>query len=165
MHPRLQSVLAITLPTNTGPPGYGREVVSASLLNTLSLPVTSRLLLEVGLAGGYTPASGALAPEQREVFAAGNAGLRWRFWGRQSLFGNFFVHSPYYHETGVSALDQRDVSLDFGWILAGEHGRAGAPQLRALLKGDPNTDKSRNDEDRQLAEEALERMGLPRDGS
>jgi hypothetical protein len=122
-HPRLQSVLAVTLPTNSGPPGYGRDVVSASLLNTLSLPIAPRLLLEAGLAGGYTPATGTLDPVQRELFAAGNAGLRWRFWGRQSLFGNFFIHSPYYHDTGVSALDRRDMALDFGWILAGERGR------------------------------------------
>lgn len=123
VHPRLQSILAVTLPTNSGPPGYGRDVVSASLLNTLSLPLASRLLLEAGLAGGYTPTTGALGPEQRELFAAGNAGLRWQFWGRQSLYGNLFLHSPYYHDTGISALDQRDLSFDFGWILAGDHGR------------------------------------------
>ena len=123
VHPRLQSVLAITLPTNSGPPGYGRDVVSVGVLNTLSLPLTERLLLEAGLAGGYTPTTGALAPEQRELFAAGNAGVRWQFWGRQSLYGNLFLHSPYYHDTGILALDQQDLSFDFGWILAGSHGR------------------------------------------
>jgi hypothetical protein len=123
VHQRVQSVVAVILPTNSGPPGYGREVVSVGLLNTLSLPIASRLLLEAGLAGGYTPTTGALASEQRELFAAGNAGLRWQFWGRQSLYGNFFLHSPYYHDTGISGLDQRDLSFDFGWILAGSHGR------------------------------------------
>ena len=123
VHPRLQTVLSLTLPTNSGPPGYGRDVVSASVLNTLSLPVAQRLRLEIGLAGGYTPTTGALGPKQHELFAAGNAGLRWQFWGRQSLYGNFFLHSPYYHDTGISALDQRDVALDFGWILAGGDGR------------------------------------------
>lgn len=123
VHPRVQTVVALTLPTNTGPPGYGKDVVSASLLNTLSLPLGSRLLLEAGLAGGYTPATGSLATLQRELFAAGSAGLRWRFWGRQALYGNLFAHTPYYHDTGASALDQRDLSFDFGWILAGDHGR------------------------------------------
>jgi hypothetical protein len=122
-HPRLQSVFALTLPTNSGPPGYGREAVSASLLNTLRLPVAPRLLVEAGFAGGYTPATGVLQDLQRELFAAGSAGLRWRFWGRQSLFGNLFVHSPYYHDTGIPALDRRELSFDFGWILAGEDGR------------------------------------------
>ena len=84
-HRRLQTVLSLTLPTNSGPPGYGREVISASVLNTLRLPVTPRLLVEGSLAGGYTPAAGALEEVQRELFAAGSAGLRWRFWGRQSL--------------------------------------------------------------------------------
>jgi hypothetical protein len=123
VHPRVQTVVALTLPTNTGPPGYGKDVVSASLLNTLSLPLGSRLLLEAGLAGGYTPATGSLATLQRELFAAASAGLRWRFWGRQALYGNLFAHTPYYHDTGASALDQRDLSFDFGWILAGDHGR------------------------------------------
>jgi hypothetical protein len=122
-HPRLQTVLSLTLPTNSGPAGYGREVISASLLNTLRLPVTPRLLFEAGLAGGYTPATGALESVQRELFAAGSAGLRWRFWGQQSLFGNLFAHSPYYHDTGIFALDRREMSFDFGWILAGERGR------------------------------------------
>ena len=58
-----------------------------------------------------------------ELFAAASAGLRWRFWGRQALYGNLFAHTPYYHDTGASALDQRDLSFDFGWILAGDHGR------------------------------------------
>jgi hypothetical protein len=123
VHPRVQTVVALTLPTNSGPPGYGKDVLSASLLNTLNLPLGSRLVLEAGLAGGYTPATGALASLQRELFAAGNAGLRWRFWGRQSLYGNFFAHSAYYHDTGASALDQRYLALDFGWILADDHGR------------------------------------------
>jgi hypothetical protein len=123
VHRQLQTVVALTLPTNTGPPGYGKDVVSASLLNTLSLPLGSRVLLEAGLGGGYTPATGSLASLQRELFAAGNAGLRWRFWGRQSLYGNLFAHTPYYHDTGASALDQRDLSFDFGWILAGDRGR------------------------------------------
>jgi hypothetical protein len=122
-HPALQSVLSVTLPTNSGPPGYGREVISVGLLNTIRLPVTARLVFESGLAGGYSPGTGMLEDLQRELFIAGNAGLRWRFWGRQSLFGNLFVHSPYYRETDIRALDQRDLSFDFGWILAGEGGR------------------------------------------
>ena len=50
-------------------------------------------------------------------------GSRWRFWGRQSLYANLFYHSPYYHDTTLPALDRRDLSLDFGWILATRSGR------------------------------------------
>jgi hypothetical protein len=122
-HSSLQSVVSLTLPTNSGPPGYGREVVSISLLNGVRVPVTPRLVFEGGIAGGFTPASGALTDLQRELFLAGNAGLRWRFWGRQSLFGNLLAHSPYYRGTNIRALDRRELSFDFGWILAGEEGR------------------------------------------
>jgi hypothetical protein len=123
VHSRLQSIVALTLPTNTGPAGYGRGEISASLLNTVRLPLTRRLVFEGSLSGGYTPSHGPLARWQRELFLAGSSGLRWRFWGRQSLYGNLFVHSPYYHDTTLPALDWRDVSLDFGWILAGNGGR------------------------------------------
>jgi hypothetical protein len=123
VHPWLQSMVALTLPTNTGPAGYGRGEVSASLLNTARLPLTPRLVFEGSLSGGYTPAHGPLAEWQREVFVGGSSGLRWRFWGRQSLYGNFFLHSPYYHDTALPSLDRRDLSFDFGWILAGNGGR------------------------------------------
>jgi hypothetical protein len=122
-HPRLQTVFALTLPTNTGPAGYGRGSISVALLNTLRLPLTPRLLFEGSLSGGYTPSTGPLAGVQRELFAAGSSGLRWRFWGQQSLYGNLFLHSPYYRNAGVPALDQRELSFDFGWILVGNDGR------------------------------------------
>ncbi|MGH7578606.1 MAG: DUF3187 family protein [Gemmatimonadales bacterium] len=123
VHPAVQTVAALTLPTNTGPAGYGRGVVSANLLNTIRLTPSPRLVFEGSLSAGYTPSHGSLAEWQREVFLAGSSGLRWQFWGRQSLFGNLFLHSPYYRDTGVSALDRRELSFDFGWILAGTGGR------------------------------------------
>ena len=132
MHRGVQSVLALTLPTSTGPSGYGREEVSANLLNTARLPLTPRLAFEASLSGGYTPSHGPLARWQRELFLAGSSGLRWRFWGRQALYGNLFLHSPYYHGTGLSALDQREFSFDFGWILAGN----GARELRIGMTED-----------------------------
>ena len=118
IHPRVQSAVALTLPTNTGPAGYGRETVSLSLLNTVHLPVNPRLVFEGSLSAGYTPSQGALERWQHESFVAGSSGLRWRFWGRQSLYGNLFLHSPYYHDTTMPSLDRRDLSFDFGWILA-----------------------------------------------
>jgi hypothetical protein len=123
VHPWLQSIVALTLPTNTGPAGYGRGEISASLLNTARLPLTPRLVFEGSLSGGYTPSHGPLAGWQREVFLGGSSGLRWRFWGRQSLYGNLFLHSPYYRDTDLPSLDRRDLSFDFGWILAGTGGR------------------------------------------
>lgn len=123
VHPVVQSVAVLTLPTNTGPEGYGRGVVSASLLNTVRLTPSPRVVVESSVGAGYTPTHGSLAEWQRELFLAGSAGLRWRFWGRLSVFGNLFLHSPYYHDTGVSSLDRRELSFDFGWILAGTGGK------------------------------------------
>ncbi|MBA3555803.1 MAG: DUF3187 family protein [Gemmatimonadales bacterium] len=122
-HAGVQSIVALTLPTTTGPAGYGRGEISASLLNTARFALLPRLVFEGSLSGGYTPSHGPLADSQREVFVAGSSGLRWRFWGRQALYGNLFLHSPYYHDTTLPSLDRRDFSFDFGWILAGMDGR------------------------------------------
>lgn len=122
INPVLQSVVAVTLPTSTGPPGYGREVVSVNLLNTVRAKATPRLVYEGSLSAGYTPTRGPLAARQREVMVAASSGLRLRFWGRQSLFANLFYHSPYYEGTSLPSLDRRELSLDFGWILATEGG-------------------------------------------
>jgi hypothetical protein len=123
LHPRVQTVAALTLPTNTGPAGYGRKQVSLNLLNTIRMPLNPRLLFEGSLSAGYTPPQGPLAEWQRELFVAASSGLRWRFWGRQALYGNLFLHSPYYHDTTMPSLDRRDLALDFGWILAGTGGK------------------------------------------
>ena len=115
--PQLQSVLSVTLPTSTGPAGYGRGVPSVALLNTLRAHLTAGLIYEGSLGVGVTPAHGRLAELQNTAMLAVSSGLRQRIWGNQSLFGNLFYHSPYYHDTALPALDRRELSLDFGWIL------------------------------------------------
>jgi hypothetical protein len=132
VHPVVQTVAVMTLPTNTGPEGYGRGVVSASLLNTIRFIPSPKLTFEGSLSAGYTPTHGQLAQWQRETFLAGSAGMRWRFWGRQSLYGNLFLHSPSYRDAGVPSLDNRELSLDFGWIL----GMAGGRELRLGMTED-----------------------------
>jgi hypothetical protein len=118
----VQSVVSLTLPTSTGPTGYGRGVVSLGLLNTVQARLNHRLLFEGSLGAGFTPSHGDLREYQRELFATASSGLRIRLWGRQSIYGNLFYHSPYYHDTTLPALDLRDLSLDFGWILGGQRG-------------------------------------------
>jgi hypothetical protein len=119
----LQTALAVTFPTATGPAGYGRGTLSLSALNTLHAHLASRFVYEGSLGFGWTPTHGDLAAYQKTVFAAATSGLRFRFWGRQWLFANLWYHSPYYHRTGLRALDRRDLSLDFGWLLATKSGR------------------------------------------
>jgi hypothetical protein len=129
----LQTVASLTLPTSTAPAGYGRGVVAAALVTTVRVPLAEPLLYEGSFGLGYTPRHGDLANFQRTGFVSGTSGLRWRFWGRQSLYANLFVHSPYYHGTTLPPLDRRELSLDFGWILATRSGR----EWRLGLTEDP----------------------------
>jgi hypothetical protein len=131
-NPVLQSMVAVTLPTATGPDGYGREVVTLNLLNTVRAPINPRLMYEGSLSAGYSPTHGYLADVQREFLVAASSGLRFRFWGQQSLYGNLFYHSPYYEGTSLPSLDRRDLSFDFGWILA----TAGGTELRLGMTED-----------------------------
>ena len=119
----LQTVATLTLPTSTAPAGYGRGVVSAGLVTTVRAVIASPLVYEASFGLGYTPRHGDLSAYQRTTFVSASSGLRWRFWGRQSLYGNLFVHSPYYHGTTISALDRRELTFDFGWILMTRAGR------------------------------------------
>lgn len=118
----VQSLAAVTLPTSTGPDGYGKGVASLSLLNTVRAPLAGRLVYEGSLSGGYTARHGALARHQRELMVAASSGLRWGIWGRHSLYGNLFYHSPYYERTTLPSLDRRELSFDFGWMLGGAGG-------------------------------------------
>jgi uncharacterized protein DUF3187 len=124
VHPAMQTVLVATLPTSTGPSGYGRGVVTVGLLNTAHLPLTrgGEVIGEGSLGIGFAPRHGALADHQRELMASASAGARLRLFGRQSLYGNLFYHSPYYHDTTLPGLDRREISLDFGVLIGGPHG-------------------------------------------
>jgi len=119
---QLQTLFSITLPTSTAPDGYRRGVPSAALINSLRLPLQRNLLYEGSLGFGFTPSHGRLPEEQRQLFVSATSGLRLRVWGHQSVFANIFYHSPYYHGTTLPALDRRELSLDFGWILANRQG-------------------------------------------
>lgn len=111
-----QLVGAITLPT-AGADGWGRDAVGASLAYTTRLVDNSRVIVEGGLTGGYTPAHGQLAEWQRETFVGGQAALRWRFSGRQALFGTLWMQSPSWKNTGFRAMDDAEVTLDFGGLI------------------------------------------------
>jgi len=119
----LQTAVSVTLPTSTGPDGYGRGTVSVDAVNTARIRLSSRFTYEGSLGFGWTPTKGELAPYQKQVFVSATSGLRFRFWGRSSLFANVFYHSPYYRDTTLPALDRRDLELDFGWLLATKSGR------------------------------------------
>ena len=139
--PYLQTVFSVTFPTSTGPEGYGRGVPSVAVLNTVRAPLQRQLLFEGSIGVGYTPAHGSLPEGQRQMFLAATSGLRWRVWGSQSVFANVFYHSPYYHGTTLPALDGRELSLDFGWILqTGQGGEWRVGMTEDLEPGGPGVD-------------------------
>jgi hypothetical protein len=78
---------------------------------------------------------------QRTTFLALSSGVRHRLWDNQALYANLFYHSPYYRGTSLPALDRRELSLDFGWILTT---RAGAEWRMGLTEdlepGGPGVD-------------------------
>lgn len=117
LDPSVQTVLSVTLPTSTGPLGYGRGVPSVGFLTTLRAPLNPQLGYEGSVGLGFTPKHGSMADLQRTTMMAVSSGLRYRVWGSQSIFANLFYHSPYYRSTTLPALDRRELSLDFGWII------------------------------------------------
>lgn len=113
-----QSVFSITLPTTTGPAGYGRGVPSFNVVTTAHAPLSSRFTYEGSGGLGVTPKhGGVLRPFQNAVFGSLSSGLKWRFSGQQAAFTNVFWQTSQYHDTGIRALDQEEVTLDLGFLL------------------------------------------------
>jgi hypothetical protein len=117
-----QSVLSVSLPTSTGPDGYGKGVPSVAILNTLQRMLRPGLIYEGSVGVGLTPTHGTLSDLQRTAFLGVSSGLRKHVWASQSLYANLFYHSPYYHGTSLPALDRRELSLDFGWVMVTKGG-------------------------------------------
>ncbi len=115
-----QSVVAVTLPT--GPAGFGREAASVSAITTVRTSPERRVVGEFSAGLGYVPARGALAAFQETDFHHLSAGARARFWGRQAVFANLFYQSRNYQGTTMRPLDQREVTLDYGFILRAKKG-------------------------------------------
>lgn len=120
---RSQTVFSLTLPTHTGGDGFARGAISASLLNTVRIPVSSRVLYEGSLNLGYTPRHGALRDYQEEFSFLGTSGVRVRTFGALWSFGNLYLHSPYMARTGAAQLDRWDLTIDFGWMIRSRSGR------------------------------------------
>lgn len=113
----VQLLGTVTLPTTTAGEGWGRERVGASVHATARLLTTDRVVLEAGLAAGYTPASGTLAASQKERFLGASGAFRWRFWGQQALFATFWTQSANWQDTGFDAMDGAEVTIDFGGLV------------------------------------------------
>ena len=117
-----QTALSVSLPTATGPDGYGRGVASIAAVTTIRSPVTDRLVLEGSAGLGYTPRHGDFQDLQRTTFRSLSGGARYRFWGRQAAFMNLFYQSPSYQNTSLRSLDRRELTLDYGFLLKARKG-------------------------------------------
>lgn len=140
---RAQAVATVTLPTaTTSAAGWSRGTVGATLAMTARALQSSRLLLDVGISGGWTPTHGDLEAYQRTTFIGGLVAGRWRFAGKQAVFSTIWVQSPNWKNTGFRALDRAEVTLDFGGLFTlGQ----GWPELQVgmtedLLPSGPSVD-------------------------
>jgi uncharacterized protein DUF3187 len=128
-----QLMVTATLPTATAD-GYGKEVMSLGAMLTGTTDLDPRLRVEGSVGLGYTPKTdGALRPYQRSTFVSMGGGFRWRFYRQASMFGTLWWHSPYYGHTGMKALDENDVTFDFGWIFR----TPGGSEWRVGMSEDP----------------------------
>jgi hypothetical protein len=115
---RTQFVASATLPSGSiGPDGWTRHVIGTSLAATTQLVRNSRVIVDGEASVGITPTEGALARYQRSVFVSGSVSGRWRFAGRQALFGTVWAQSGSWQGTGFETLEDAEVTFDFGFLL------------------------------------------------
>ncbi len=111
-----QTVVSVTLPTNTGPEGFRRGTVSANAVTTLRSDFGGRFTYEGTLGAGLTPSHGDLAAYQHSVFLMVSQGVRGHITGPMHLYTNVIYHSALYHDTGTTELDARELTIDLGGI-------------------------------------------------
>lgn len=132
--PAWQTVFVASLPTNGRPDGWGLQTVALGLSTTGRVELAKdRLMLEGSLGAGYTPAAGRFREYQRTAFVSASAGLRLRVVGQQAVYTNLLFHSAAWQNTTLPALDNQDVSLDFGFLLKPGNG----PEIVLGMVEDP----------------------------
>jgi Protein of unknown function (DUF3187) len=111
-------IASLTLPTATlDDDGWTRHVIGTSLALTGELVRSSRFAVDVSASAGITPTHGPLARYQRSAFTAGLLSTRWRFAGEQAVFATIWAQSSNWKDTGFNAVDDPEVSADFGFLL------------------------------------------------
>lgn len=117
-----QSMMSFTVPTGSSPAGYRKGKLSVNATTTLRSEFGKRFVYQGTLGGGYTPRHGELSDLEHTTFLMVTQGLRARLIGALHLYGNVIYHSAYYHDTGITELDNRELSLDLGGMLRFRHG-------------------------------------------
>ena len=101
---------------------------------TSRLAETNRIAVDGGLSVGWTPTTGPLAAYQQSTFVGGMLGGRWRFSGRQAVFGTIAFQSANWKETGWTSVDGREMTLDFGGLFV--NFKEGWPELQVGMTQD-----------------------------
>jgi hypothetical protein len=109
-----QTFVSATLPTNTGPEGFKRGVVSVNAVTTLRSDFGDRFTYEGTLGAGLTPLHGDLREFQHTTFLLISQGLRARITGPLHLYTNLIYHSALYHDIGNPELYARELTIDLG---------------------------------------------------
>ncbi len=112
--PHWQTMVSVTLPTNTGPEGYKKGVPSINATTTLTSAFAKRFTYEGTFGAGFTPAHGALSNLEHTTFLMVTQGVRARVTGPFHLYANLIYHSALYHDTGIRGLDGRELTIDTG---------------------------------------------------
>lgn len=123
VRPWLQLAATGTLPTSTGPAGYGRGVPAIGAVASARGRPFERLVVEAEAGVGYAPTHGDLSPYQRTTFANAATGFTFRLFAGNAVYGYLYYHSPYYQNTTIRSLDRRELTGDFGWIIRYKSGR------------------------------------------
>ena len=122
-----QTALSVVLPLGKGG-SLSRSQPGLALSHTLRVRALEPLLWEISGGVGATPTGGSLEAWQHPFSGMGTTGVRLRLFGRHSIYGYFFYHSPFYHDTAIPSLDNDMLTADFGWIYrtaAGKEWRIG----------------------------------------
>ena len=110
-----QTALSVVLPLGRGG-SLSRSQPGLALSHTLRVRALEPLLWEISGGVGATPTGGSLEAWQHPFSGMGTTGVRLRLFGRHSIYGYFFYHSPFYHDTAIPSLDNDMLTADFGWI-------------------------------------------------
>ncbi len=120
--PDQQTALSVVLPLGKGG-SLSRSQPGVALNHALRVRALKPLLWEISGGVGATPRSGTLKAWQHSLFGMGTTGVRLQLFGRHSIYGYFFYHSPFYHDTSIPSLDNDMLTADFGWIYRTAGGR------------------------------------------
>ncbi len=117
-----QTAVSIVLPLGNGG-NLGRSQPGVGLNHTLRVSSLDPLFWEISGGVGATPRGGELEQWQHTLFGMGTTGVRLKLFGGNSIYGFFYYHTPYYHDTSIPSLDNDMLTGEFGWSYRTAGGR------------------------------------------